>query len=236
VARASYRNPNGNQVAITHFSYLLFHIVIVASLFVSKFLYKPMKLPLFEKVWKVIALGSAPLLLLDLAVTDWFWWFAESKILPLPKVLSIPVEEFLFFVTVPYALLTLHENLATIPTFNKQILSNKGVPLMVLLFGLWGTFLGAVGWLYTASMCVLLSLSLIIASRYTFVKTVRFVVVLGLALLLTAIFNMYLTAVPIVLYDVTLKSNLLLGTIPFEDFLFGTILVIHLFIAKQTTI
>jgi lycopene cyclase domain-containing protein len=52
----------------------------------------------------------------------------------------------------------------------------------------------------------------------------RFWLFLGITLGLTLIFNGYLTWRPVVIYNLKLKTNLLIWTVPMEDFIYGLIL------------
>jgi len=214
---------------LTQFSYLAFHVLVLGSIGISKIFYPKIKFPSLAKLFWVSLLGSLPLLLLDLLVTDFFWFFEPTRVLPLPRILTIPFEELLFFITVPTGLLVLQANFP--PYFSQTKLPfNKLVFLGVLLALVLGAILAAIfGWWYTVTMFGLLALTLLIVKRYLCFNR-ELLTLLLVAQILTLIFNMYLTALPVVFYNNQLKSNLQIGTIPIEDFLFGLILTFHIYL------
>lgn len=220
------------------YGYLAFHFFILLSLVVAKRLYPKFVTPSFRTFIVPTTLAMFPLLIFDHLVTNWFWSFNSNYILPIPKIGAIPIEEFLFFFIVSFALLTIVENLKKKKIFFKKNLETA----KILLFSL---FIGSIvisivsmylNWWYTSSMAIWLSVLLIIISQYSFSQKVWFWTLLLLTIILTTIFNMYLTALPIVVYNNTVKSNLLIGTIPIEDYLFGTIMLFSLILTHHDKI
>jgi lycopene cyclase domain-containing protein len=64
-------------------------------------------------------------------------------------------------------------------------------------------------------------------------KRSLFLWLLGLIVVFTLIFNGYLTARPVVLYDYNFQLNLLVGTIPIEDFIYGLSLMYHVVVLYE---
>lgn len=187
-----------------------------------------MKFPSLQTIQKV-----APVFIFfiiwDFLVTGTWWHFNPEYVTSITYIpqLRLPFEEILFFVTVPFAILTLIENMLSKDWFLKQISSTKyfrviigavklvlGVLLILSIFNAW--------W-YTATIILLL-----LVLDYTMLKKRSFFLGLLFTLGATLIFNYYLTSLPIVLYNNLYKSSILIGTIPIEDFGYAVILYILL--------
>ena len=50
---------------------------------------------------------------------------------------------------------------------------------------------------------------------------------------LTALFNSYLTWRPVVIYNRFVKTNIMVGTIPVEDFIYGLVFIISVIILYE---
>lgn len=228
---------------LTPFAYLAFHGVVVGSILIGKLLYHPLKLPKLSSALPVSLLAMLPLILLDIGVTGYFWDFSPEFVLPLPRLLHLPIEEWFFFITVPYGLLVLEKNLDSNQKFQTVIsqleIKHNAYLSTLFLLAVTGIFVWisvSYHWSYTTVMLLGFSASLFFAILFLKHSLKILGVMLLLTLLLTTIFNMYLTALPIVTYAPDLKSGLMVGTIPIEDFLFGGIMIVNLAIAQKILI
>ncbi len=150
---------------------------------------------------KALALATWVFLGIDLFAIGWFYKFNPIYVIGL-NFGNIPLEEVLFFPIVGWGILLLHVNL-------KRVIFNTNWWYRLVL-GLGIGFSVVNHWWYT--VCVL--------AMMVFVKRI-YVLTAGLTIVLTTIFNWYLTARPIVIYEVTIKSGLQIGPIPIEDYIFG---------------
>jgi len=210
------------------FLYWAFHFIIILSLTISYAVYSKMKFPSLHTAQKV-----APVLIFfviwDFLVTGTWWHFNPDYVTSLTYIpqLRLPLEEILFFITVPFAILTLVENMLSKDWFLKQLSNTQyltsiigavklvlGVLLILSVFNTW--------W-YTATVLLLL-----IVLDYNMLKKRSFFLGFVFTLGATLIFNYYLTSIPIVLYNDMYKSSILIGTIPIEDFGYAVILYILL--------
>ncbi len=216
-----------NWQSLQPLAYLAFHAVIWVSFLLGKLIYRPMRLPDLSGYLKVLPISLA-FVVWDMIVTNHWWYFADRY--TLFKVGSLPIEEILFFISVPYALLVITENIKQIK-FDKFLalrwdirqrvdVTNKINILLRAVFVLVGIVSVWQGWQYTAVVSLLLS----IIWRSKYLNNRIFLVGLCFTLLTTFIFNYYLTALPIVTYNLDFKSPVLILTIPVEDFIYGLIL------------
>jgi lycopene cyclase domain-containing protein len=205
--------------------YLLFNFFVVIFPLISSF-YKRAKKPLMLPT--IISLLASALIFIswDIAVTDYFWRFNQNYILGI-KLINIPIEEVLFFFTVPFACLFLYVNF-------KQLFKNKTINgnLILLTIFLIIFFLGGYFFIlkkyYTGLVFLYLSVIWFFDLFLLKTKLVTKVVYwyyMGIVLLLTLIFNYYLTKRPVVIYNDSVNLNIRLLTIPVEDFIYGISLI-----------
>ena len=168
-----------------------------------------------------ILIVATPFLVWDAIVTGKHWWFNENYTLDF-RVIGLPIEECLFFITVPFAGIFIWESLR-FNCSNRIIdgmrfvyyLLYSGLPLGVLLF--------IQGKHYTGLMLF----SLAITALYDHLSKTRLLlqkllyVYLTIAGALILFFNGYLTARPVVMYDYRYQLGFKIGTIPIEDFGYG---------------
>lgn len=203
------------------YEYLLLHLVIIAG---------PLGLSFERRIhfaaqWRRIAASILPPALLfiiwDSHVTNRHWFFNPAYTLDF-RLLGLPIEEVLFFFTVPYASLFVWANLRL---YLRQrcfgALRLIRVALMLALPA--GIVLHGTGQEYTAlSLMAVGGAALMDKALHTELFTdMRYWVFLAITSLLILVFNGYLTARPIVLYDAQYQLDFRVTTIPIEDFFYG---------------
>jgi lycopene cyclase domain-containing protein len=168
----------------------------------------------------------------DLYVTGYFWTFNPHYITGVQFV-HIPIEEFLFFLTTSYTCLFVW---TTMKTHIRSTLIHKPIYLYIsavvvpsifisLAQHLWYTALVSAGLFFTLCMDGIFKTYI-----YTRTLTYKYIaVIIGF----TALFNYYLTARPVVLYNQSVKTNILIGPIPAEDFVYGVVFIISVIILYE---
>lgn len=201
--------------------YLIFNLVIIAG---------PIALS-FEKGvhyvsrWKCAFIAIMPVLLLfvmwDAIVTGRHWWFNENHISGF-RVTGLPVEEVLFFITVPFSVLFIWEIFYR-KTGNSISDNLKFIKYLFLFLPIPGIILFLLGKEYTGLVLVALGLvgaldmllsTDILARKNTYIY-------LGIIFLLNLVFNGYLTGRPVVIYNESYQLGIRIWTIPVEDFIYG---------------
>ncbi len=203
------------------YEYLVFNLIIIAGPLLLSF---DRRVNYVRKWSTAFASLMVPMFVFigwDIAVTGRHWWFNENYTLSL-SIAGLPVGEWLFFITVAFSCLFIWEVLAAyLPNRPmKQLRFLQPILYTALPAGLW-MFLS--GTEYTG--LVLISTGLIgIADRLLKInlflqsRTYLFLTILtGLML----VFNGYLTARPVVLYNSAYQLDFRIFTIPIEDFGYG---------------
>jgi lycopene cyclase domain-containing protein len=138
----------------------------------------------------------------------------------------LPLEEILFFITVPYSCLFVY---AVIEHYTKEkFLAPKftriwfSISLLCLVAGFWLWPL-----LYSSTVLILTSLLilLLIWKKPTLLLSHRFIIFTLITLTLFVIFNYILTSLPVVSYHPQEITNIRILTIPIEDFLYNFLML-----------
>jgi len=162
----------------------------------------------------------------DELVINYFWSFNQKYISGF-LIGRIPIEEVLFFISVPFACLFLWVNYKKLFVEIKEIKFFKN-PLFLLLILVGAAFSLFIGKIYSG---VVLSVFFLVIVVDSILKTKLFlqkhflIFIFGVVNILTFIFNLYLTARPVVIYNTFLKTNINIISIPIEDFIYGMALI-----------
>ncbi|MFT6849318.1 MAG: lycopene cyclase domain-containing protein [Sphingobacteriales bacterium] len=176
--------------------------------------------------WAVLALIPSGLIYLawDVLFTNWEIWGFNPDYLTGINIGPLPLEEVLFFFTVPFACLFIYECLRQYFPKVKSPTYLTGIVLLIifityLFFGSDKTY---TLWASAAAIG-----TLAIDYFITKWKTIRkFTPAFLVCLIPFFIINGFLTALPVVWYDNDFNLGIRLGTIPIEDavYLFGLLL------------
>ncbi|MFC5284100.1 lycopene cyclase domain-containing protein [Pedobacter alpinus] len=208
------------------YTYLLINIATIFFPLVLSF----DKKVAFYKSWKHIFPG---LLLTGLLYLVWdyvftiknVWSFNDDYILGI-KFFDLPLEEILFFVTVPFACIFIYECL--ICYFKLNI--NAKLVRLITVFLLALSLVLAV--LFASRLYSIINfLTLAVILLYTLTKPTaldmgKFYAAYAVSLLPFYIVNGILTSIPIVSYDNTQNMGFRVGTIPFEDHFYSMSLIL----------
>ena len=206
--------------------YFLFNIIIIAG---------PLLLALSNWRWVIrpnpralmyaVFISAVFFILWDQLVTGYFWSFNPRYISGF-LIGKIPIEEVLFFITVPISCTFLWVNV-------RAKVKETHISMMPILCGIFilciTSYFSMIALkIYTAAVCLALCgtilLDAILQTRL-WTKKSFIIFILVIVNVFTFIFNAYLTARPIVIYNALMKTNSMLFTIPIEDFIYGMSLI-----------
>src|SRR5690606_14740436 len=174
---------------------------------------------------RAVLLVARPFIAWDAAVTGRHWWFNPRYVLGV-EARGLPREERLFVVAIPLACVFTWEVVLSAPLARARPGLRWLYPVAWAMVPL-GVAVAAHGEEYTGY--ALLALGVVAAVDHALgvglLLAPRALAFFGLVLLLTLVFNGYLTGRPIVLYGERYQLGVRIGTVPVEDFVYGVALV-----------
>ena len=199
-----------------HYTYLLINFLTVLFPVILSFDKKVS----FYKNWKYIFPGllitGALFLVWDYIFTLYdVWSFNPDYVVGL-YLLNLPLEEILFFVTVPFACLFIYECLNYY--VQRDLLKNASTAISISLFVLSGVMLlmhhNRVYTLITFALLFIFS-GWMLLKRPAYIS--RFYLAYFVSLIPFYIVNGLLTSIPVVMYNDAQNTGVRVGTIPLED-------------------
>lgn len=188
--------------------------------------FRPGYLPRFVPYLFAAICVSIPFLIWDHFVTGYFWTFNPDYTTGI-TIGNLPVEEVMFFLTVPYSCLFIWEIITRKMKPKKAQFADFAPFFFLALFpiGIWFYWQGLE---YTGSIYIVFSLTVVVdgLAKTRFYQKNTSYFFMSLIIGLTFIFNWYLTARPVVLYNEEVKTNGMVLSIPMEDFIYGLSLII----------
>jgi lycopene cyclase domain-containing protein len=156
------------------------------------------------------------------------WFFSERFTLPL-RVFGLPIEEYLFFITVGFASIFILVQNSPKPIFiglkKRRSRSSELIvytaSFVLWIFGMLAAFSQSSNRSYTALACFACSITLLFAHGSGLLKQSAYWKTLAWGFGLFFFFNLFLTGLPIISYSASETVNVRILSIPVEDFLFN---------------
>lgn len=193
--------------------------------------------PRFNYYRKLPALGASIVLVggsyiaWDVIVTDWGEWSFNPTYLTGTYVFNLPLEEILFFVTVPYACLFIYECLLYTTGHRSFRLPRSVLGLAIALLVFMGLTYYQQGYTMKAFLSCAIFLSLMALLKMSLIEDRQFWLWLAICYVPFLIFNMVLTALPVVQYNPNAIFGVRFLTVPLEDFFYNfSMLSFYLFV------
>ncbi len=206
--------------------YLLFNCIVLLGPVISQFNREIKHLSQWRLKLCTNGIIAIPFVIWDVIVTGSHWRFNEAYTLDF-RLLGLPIEEWLFFITVPFGCLLVWETLPRVKlsTQLRPLRHVRTVLYVALPIGIW---IFSTGVQYTGLVLCCLGL---VALADTLLKTgllgqPKTYLFLAILAILILVFNGYLTARPVVLYGEAFQSGYRILRIPIEDFGYGFALVL----------
>ena len=179
----------------------------------------------FYKGWKFFILAMLPTslayIIWDIIATHTLVWKFNPQYLLGINIINLPIEEYMFFIVVPYACLFIYACLkAYWPKWHSHNLNKVTSFGIILLSAI--CIIKNPSHAYTSSTFGLLSVTycILLFTKYNHHLT-HLIISWAIALLPMAFVNGILTGNPVLIYDNTENLGIRVGTIPFEDFFYN---------------
>lgn len=205
----------------SHYTYLILNLFTISGpLFLSFD-----KKVAFYKEWKYFLLAMLPTsiayIIWDIIATHTGVWKFNNVFLLGNYIGNLPVEEYIFFIVVPYACLFIYACLkAYFPNLTHKPAHNAITATVIVLCVV--AQLSAMGHAYTWSTFGLLGITFITLQAFRFTGHFTYLIAAwAIALIPMAFVNGILTGNPVLIYDDTENLGIRIGTIPFEDFFYN---------------
>ncbi|MBI1223151.1 MAG: lycopene cyclase domain-containing protein [Bacteroidetes bacterium] len=203
------------------FTYLLIDLLIIAFPLALSFDKKVAFYQQWRYIWQGILLNMLVFIPWDAAFSKLGVWSFEGKYLLGLHWIHLPLEEYFFFLVVPYAALFIYRCLEVY--FPKDYLFRWRAPIAwAIIFICLLIYLTHPGKLYTAVNCLYLSFALLIvllSGRGEFLG--RFFLCYLILIIPFFIFNGALTNLPVVKYNDAENMGIRLLNIPVDDFFYN---------------
>ena len=209
------------------FEYLLFNLVVIAGPVVSQFTRQIKSVSRWRLKLRVSAIVMIPYVIWDVLVVGLHWQFNTAYTLNF-RLFGLPIEEWLFFITVPFGCLLVWETLPQVDRWFVRLKSLRyvrNVLYAALPVGIW---VFSTGKQYTGLVLCCFGLVGLVDMLLRTDLLLRPKTYLYLAIVsgLILVFNGYLTARPVVTYGEVYQMGYRIWTIPIEDFGYGFTLML----------
>ena len=164
----------------------------------------------------------------DSYFTQWGVWSFNPLYITGITYFSLPIEEILFFIVVPYCCVFIYE---CIRCYFPKITTTAGAETFLKLLALLLFIAGIVYYRKYYTGYTFLLLSAFLALFFIFRKHLKefnstaFLVSYAIILIPFLLVNGFLTAIPVVLYNNAENLGIRIYTIPFEDIFYGMLLI-----------
>lgn len=217
-------------MSIEQYTYLLLNIGTISIPFAQSFEHR---ITLYKKWWAMlpaIAISGGLFIVWDIIFTDMGVWGFNPTYLSGMTVLNLPLEEWLFFITVPYACVFTYE--AFLWIFKKNYLKKveRQLAMLLMVGAAVLALLNTDKW-YTVTT---FSLTAVLLAYHLFIwkgiELGRFFLAWAVLLIPFFIVNGVLTGTgletEVVWYNDAENLGIRMGTIPFEDAWYGMSLIL----------
>jgi lycopene cyclase domain-containing protein len=176
---------------------------------------------------KSMMIASGIYLIWDILFTKYQVWQFNTEFLINKFIYNLPIEEYIFFLVVPYACLFIYECLKVY--FPKIDVRADyiwiGITILSILMSIF--FYQRIYTLITFGLTALTILALYKYESVLFTRIkIHLILAWIIALIPMAYVNGVLTSKPVLIYNNLNNCNFRIGTIPFEDFFYNLLLMI----------
>lgn len=202
-------------------TYILINILIIFFPLILSF---DKNLKFYKKVPFVlqsIAFISSAYIVWDVIATERGDWAFNPEHLIGAYILGLPIEEVLFFITVPYSCIFIYETVSFYIKEKDLIFNKKFFLVPSILLVLLGTIFYDQNYTFTVSIFAASFFIGAILFKESLLASRNFWITILIGFIPFLIVNYFLTSIPVVTYNEAAFSGKRFITIPYEDFLYS---------------
>jgi len=202
-------------------TYLLINILIIFFPLILSF---DKNLKFYRNVPHVlqsIAFISTAYIIWDVIATERGDWAFNPKHLIGFYILGLPIEEILFFITVPYSCIFIYETVSFYLKEKKLNFNKKLFVIPSILLVILGTIFYDQNYTFTVSVFASAFFIGAILFNESLLDSRNFWITILIGFIPFLIVNYFLTSIPVVTYNEAAFSGKRFITIPYEDFLYS---------------
>ena len=181
----------------------------------------------FYKRWKIVFASISIMALFiiswDVLFTIWGVWGFNEEYLLGPSFLHLPLEEWLFFLCIPYAFMFLYDQLVILKVKNILAPAETYLDYFFLIVAFVYLLVGF-GNIYTTTISILIILFIFIMTKLNppnrGIFYLSYLIILIPFTLVNGVLTGYFTSEPIVWYNDAENLGIRFLTIPIEDYLY----------------
>ncbi|TWR27978.1 lycopene cyclase domain-containing protein [Mucilaginibacter achroorhodeus] len=210
-------------MVVKPYTYLIINILTIFFPVVLSFDKRVAFAKTWRYIWPGMAITGVVFLFWDVLFTIYGVWSFNDKYIIGLRFFGLPLEEILFFLTVPFACIFIYACLNYYIKWQLPQNAGKGISITLIIVSL---VLLAIyhGRLYTAVTFALLPVVLLVTFKKNWLP--RFYLAYLVSLLPFYIVNGLLTSIPVVLYNNAQNMAIRVTTIPFEDHFYSMALLL----------
>lgn len=212
-----------------HYSYLTIDLMTIVFPLLWSFGKKVSFYRQWKYLWRGMLATGVFFIVWDILFTRWGIWSFNDKYVMDYYIAGLPVEEWLFFVVVPYSCSFIYACLDAFFNFrNKKdygwyVLVPLGIILIIGGFIFISKAYTAFSFIFSGLGCVI---AFLLRKKVPQFRADIFVVMFIISFIPFFIVNGLLTALPVVIYNNHENLGIRILTIPFEDMFYGMLLLL----------
>ena len=169
---------------------------------------------------------GVPFLIWDIIAENKGDWMFNNKFICGLKIFNLPIEEILFFITVPYSIMFLYETFIYYLTPKKISFNRNYLFLFAIIFLITAIIYYQQNYTFTVFLFLSILLLLVNISKLNFIKNQYLIYFIFFTFVPFFAVNYFLTSLPVVLYNSKAILGIRITTIPLEDFFYSLCLII----------
>lgn len=202
-------------------TYLIINVLIILIPLALSF---EGKIKFYKKIkhyFKSILIVSSAFIIWDVIATErGDWAFAKNHLIGL-SFFGLPLEEILFFITVPYACIFIFETVNFYLVDKKISLNRHFIFIAILILVLIAILNFNRNYTFTVMLFSSASIFLLYFLDRDLIQSRNFWITIAITYLPFLLVNYFLTSIPIVTYNDFAFSTIRVTTIPLEDFFYS---------------